>query len=92
MTSMLIHSTARRLSDPCHQASRMRAHSIDRVIAARSRSASRAAAKDAAAAPRMDLVQRVRAAIEAGDYDDDAKMNVAVDRLLERLAGLSRAR
>jgi hypothetical protein len=88
MTSMLIHPTTRRLSEPCHQASRLRAHSIDRIIATRSR----AAAKETAPAPRMDLVQRVRAAIEAGAYDDDAKMNVAVDRLLERMACDPRAR
>ena len=36
-------------------------------------------------APRLDLVQRVRSEIAAGTYDDDRKMDLALDRLL-RLA------
>ena len=34
---------------------------------------------------RVDKVAAVKAQIEAGTYEDDAKMNVAVDRLLEDL-------
>lgn len=34
---------------------------------------------------RSDKVASVRAAIESGTYDDDFKLNVAVDRLLDDL-------
>jgi anti-sigma28 factor (negative regulator of flagellin synthesis) len=34
---------------------------------------------------RVDKVAQVKAAIAAGAYEDDAKMDVAVDRLLDDL-------
>lgn len=35
---------------------------------------------------RVDKVATIRAQIEAGTYEDDAKLDVAVDRLLDELA------
>lgn len=35
---------------------------------------------------RADRVAQLRAAIEAGGYDSDEKMNIALDRLLDEIA------
>jgi hypothetical protein len=35
---------------------------------------------------RIDLVKRVRAQVEAGDYDTDHRLEIAVDRMIEHLA------
>lgn len=34
---------------------------------------------------RMDLVQRVRAAIDAGEYDEESRLDAAIDRLVADL-------
>ena len=39
-----------------------------------------------APAIRADRVAQIRSAIEAGDYDTDEKMNLALDRLLDEIA------
>ena len=37
-------------------------------------------------AERADLVARVRAEIEAGTYETDEKLNIAIDRLMDELS------